>query len=288
MSTPTRVAIVTDSTADIPVEHVERLDMTVVPNIIVWDNESYIDGDGPGGVNMSRENFYRRLKASKTSPTTATASIGTYEAAYQQHFEQGAEDIVSIHAASQLSGIFNAASVAAQRFPGQVHVLDSGMLSLGLGFMVMAAAQAAQAGATAAEVVAQARDTLMRTRVLAIFESLEYIRRSGRVSWAKAAVGQLLGVRPCIELKDGKVMRIGETRTRRKSLERIVELILATGPLEQIAFLHTNAEGEAREVMNLLGDKVPKPFGFINVTTVIGTHVGPNAFGFACVKAAAA
>lgn len=279
------VAIISDSTCDIPVEHAEQLGITVIPNIIMWDNESYFDGTGQTSAFMTREAFYTRLGASKTSPTTATASVGTYEAAYQRSFDNGAESIVSIHAASQLSGIFNAASTAAQSFPGRVHVIDSGTLSLGLGFMVMAAAQAVRESSLVTDVIARAKDTVRRTRVLAIFESLEYIRRSGRVSWARAAVGQLLGVRPCIELKDGKVMRIGETRTRRKSLLRLVELIQATSPLEQIAFLHTNAEGDAREVRGMLGSSIPEPFGFINVTTVIGTHVGPNAIGFASVKA---
>jgi fatty acid-binding protein DegV len=88
-------------------------------------------------------------------------------------------------------------------------------------------------------------------------------------------------------LKEGKVMRIGDTRTRRKSLERLVELIRLSGRLEQIAFLHTNAEGEARELMHMVAGSIPEPFGYINVTTVIGTHVGPNAVGFACVKAGA-
>lgn len=281
MSELARIAVVTDSTCDIPDDLVQKLGIKVIPNIIAWDNQSYIDGAG-----LTREEFYKRLSTSKTSPTTATASIGEYESAYQNCFDNGADSVVSIHAASSLSGIFNAATSASQNFPGKAHVVDSGMLSLGLGFMVMAAAKAARAQATVAEVIALAQDTVRRTRVLAIFESLEYIRRSGRVSWARAAVGQLLGIHPCIELKDGKILRIGETRTRRQSLGRLVDLVQDSGPLEQIALLHTNAEELAQELRAILGDSIPEPLGFINVTTVIGTHVGPNAVGFSCVKAA--
>jgi DegV family protein with EDD domain len=285
MREPAHIAIVTDSTCDIPQELTEQLMITVVPNLIIWDSQTYVDGKSEGYTSMSRTDFYTRLRASKTSPTTATASIGAYETAYRRCLDSGAEAVISFHAASKLSGIYNAASAAAQSFPGQVHVIDSGMLSLGFGFMVIAAAQAVRHRKKLGEVLAIANDILRRTRVMAVFESLEYIRRSGRVSWAKAAIGQLLGVHPIIELRDGKVMRIGDTRTRRKSLERMAHLFLGVGRLEQVAFLHTNAEDEARALYQMVNDSSPEPLGFVNVTTVIGTHVGPNAFGFACVKA---
>jgi DegV family protein with EDD domain len=278
MKPPTRTAIVTDSTADIPQELVEEHHIQVVPNVIVIDGESLEDGTG-----ISRQDFYTRLPEMKTTPTTATASSGTYQVMYEGLLQQGYEDILSIHTSSLLSGIFNAASVAAQSFGERVQVIDSGYVTMGLGFQVLAAAEGAMNGWGRQAILERLKDVRQRVRIIAMLDTLEYLRRSGRVSWAKARLGNWLHLKAFVEVKYGRVLSLGEARTRRKGIERLKEFLKNLGPLEQLAMLHTNAETDARRILaDASPDLVYRPL-VVNITTIIGTHVGPHGLGFACV-----
>ena len=281
MKTVPFIAFVTDSTADIPTAQQEELQIAVVPNIMVVDGQSLDDGQG-----IAREEFYRRLPVMKNVPTTATASSGAYEEVYENILAHGAHQVVSVHAASGLSGIFNAARLAAARFSGRVHVIDSEQLSLGLGFQVLAAAEAAAKGASLEKVLETLQQVRRRVRVVAMLDTLEYVRRSGRVSWARARLGSLLNIKPFIEVKEGRVLSIGEARTRRKGIERLKELLLKQGPLERLALLHTNSETDARQVLVDIGSfiAVPDIIPVVNITTIIGVHTGPNGLGFAVVQ----
>jgi DegV family protein with EDD domain len=216
-------------------------------------------------------------------PTTATASSGTYQQLYAQLFNQGASHIISIHVAGQLSGILNAASTAAQAFGSSVHVLDGKQISLGLGFQVLAAAESSLKGLSLEAILDYIEDIRRRVRVVAMLDTLEYVRRSGRVSWARAQLGNLLRVKPFLEVRDGEVLRIGEARTRHKGIERLKQLAQGLGALERFAMLHTNAEDEARQILEEINPDLNTSPLVVNVTTVIGTHVGPNGLGFAAV-----
>ncbi len=271
------IAIVTDSTSDIPQDLADQYQIEVVPNLMVIDGQSFLDG-----VGMTREEFYRRLPDMTSPPTTATSSSGVYQKLYARLLKQGVRQVLSIHASSLLSGIFNAASVAAQTFNNRVKVVDGEQLSLGLGFQVLDAAQAAARGLGLDEVVGSMRDVRQRVHVVAMLDTLEYVHRSGRVSWAKARLGNLLRIKPFIELKAGRVLSLGESRTRRKGIERLRQILLELGPLENLAVLHTNAEQDAEEFLSSF-DHVPSQALIVNVTTIIGTHVGPNGLGFAAV-----
>jgi DegV family protein with EDD domain len=272
-----QIAIVADSTADIPEEVARQHNIHVVPNFLIIDGQSLEDGKG-----ISRQEFYTRLPKMKAFPTTATASSGTYQQLYQRLFQEGCNHIISIHAASMLSGIFNAARLAAQAFGEGVHVFDSHYVTLGLGFQAIMAAEAALHEPVEG-ILALLEDIRRRARVIAMLDTLEYVRRSGRVSWARAYLGGLLQIKPLIELHSGEVLRRGEERTRRKGIERLLKLLRDQGKLERLAVLHTNAEDEA---MRLLDDLRPElavqPF-CVNVTPIIGAHVGPNGLGFAAV-----
>jgi len=272
-----RIGIVTDSTADIPEALAEQYHIQVVPNILVIDGQSVEDGKG-----ISREEFYSRLPKMKTFPTTATASSGTYQQVYQRLFQEGVNHILSIHAASLLSGIFNAASLAAQAFGERVHVIDSKHITLGLGFQVLAAAEAALQQPLE-DILALIEDVRRRVRVIAMLDTVEYMRRSGRVSWARARLGELLQIKPMVEVRSGHVLSLGEVRTHRKGVERLLNLLRNLGSLERLAILHTNAEGEARSFLERLSPELSIPPFFVNVTTIIGAHVGPNGLGFAAV-----
>jgi DegV family protein with EDD domain len=273
-----KVAIVTDSTADIPVDLVESNHIEIIPNLIVMDGKSLIDN-----IEISRSEFYERLPQMKTQPTTATASSGKYQSLYEKLFLQGFDYILSIHASQILSGIFNAATSAAQFFDNRVMVIDSGQVTMSLGWQVLAAAEAASRNLPLEDIVKKVADAHRRVRLIAMLDTIEYVRHSGRVSWARASLGGLLQIKPFIELREGQVLRMGEARTRQKGMARLLDLLRALGPLERLAVLHTNAEMDAQNLLGQIKQKFDiKPL-VINVTPVIGIHVGPNCLGFAVV-----
>jgi DegV family protein with EDD domain len=278
--TDNRTAVVTDSTADVPDNLCRALGIHVVPNIIMIGDETLEDG-----VDITREEFYTRLVTSKYV-TTGTASPIKYQQVYEKLLGSGFHHIISIHAASLLSGIFNAASLAAQSFAGRITVIDSQQLTLGLGFQVIAAAEQALHGVSPQQILVQLEDVRRRVRVVAMLDTLEYVRRSGRVSWARARMGELLRIKPFIEVQSGQVRSLGEARTAQKGLHRLKDMLVAQGPLERLAILHTNAEGQARQFLSLLPTSPIDPL-IVNVTTVIGTHTGPNGIGFSVVLAGA-
>jgi DegV family protein with EDD domain len=276
-----KIGFVTDSTADISDELAGRHGIEVVPVLVNVDGKSYADG-----IEISREEFYRRLPGMRPPPTTSAPSVGSLQERYEKLLASGAETVLSIHPPNDLSGTFNAARLAAQEFGARVQVLDSGQLSLGLGFQVILGAELAGGGALLGEVLAAVENVRRRVRVAALLDTIEYVRRSGRVSWAASMIGGLLHLQPLIELRFGIVHRLGQARTRLQGIERLIETLNAWGPLERLGVLHTNAESAARQLMDHVKSKVVVPPLLVNVTTAIGTHVGPNGLGFAAVPAA--
>jgi DegV family protein with EDD domain len=276
-----KIGIVTDSTSDLPAYLVEEHNIQVVPTILILEGKEYLDGIG-----ITREEFYNRLPALQTPPTTATPSIGDFTTPYETLLSQGCEHILSIHAASQLTNIVNVARQAALEFPNQVTCIDSGSLSLGLGFQVLAAAEESELGLQSAMNAVQS--TRKRLQVSAALDTMEYLKRSGRVPGAVATLGGLLSIKPMIELIDGEVKAIGAVRTTKQADERILNFLLGLGDLERLAILHTNAEPRAKqlltEIMNRARKSIPRDILFVNVTAVIGTHLGPNGLGFAAVR----
>lgn len=276
-----RIGIVTDSTADIPSYLVEEHEIRVVPTILVLEGKEYADGTG-----ISREEFYNRLPSLQTPPTTAAPSIGDFATPYETLLSQGCDHVISIHAASQLTTIVNVARQAAKEFPDRVTCIDSGSLSLGLGFQVLAAAEEAETGLRSA--LEAIESTKKRLQVSAALDTMEYLRRSGRVPGTVATLGGLLSIKPMIELKDGEVKAIGAVRTTKQADERILNFLLGLGDLERLAILHTNAEPRAKKLLNELMNRarksIPRDILFVNVTAVIGTHLGPNGLGFAAIK----
>jgi DegV family protein with EDD domain len=257
---------------------IEKYQIQVVRNLIIIDGKSLLDG-----IDISREEYYERLPKIFPPPTTATASSGTYQQIYDKLFRRGAKYILSIHPPQRLSGIFNAASIAAQAFGDRIHIFDSGQVTLGLGFQILAAAEAISQGASLGNVLQLLDNMHNRVRIIAMLDTLEYVRRSGRVSWARARLGNFLQIKPFIELKDGIVSSLGESRTRTKGIQRLKEFLHKLGKIERLAILHTNAENDARQFLEELNLELAHPPLIVNVTTVIGTHVGPNGLGFAVV-----
>jgi len=274
-----KIGLVTDSTSDIPADLAGQYGIQIIPAVVNINGKSYSDG-----LEISREEFYTRLPQLDPPPMTSSPSVGVFQQAYERLFKAGMDLILSIHAANELSGIFNAARLAAQEFDQRVEVMDSGQVSLGLGFQVMAAAEEAARGGLLKDVLATMENVRERVRLAALLESIDYVRRSGRVSWAVGMIGSVLRLQPLVELRHGLVYRLGQARTRLQGIERLMEALNSWGPLERLAVLHTNAECAALQLLEDVKTRVSQVPLLINVTTAIGTHVGPNALGFVAVR----
>ena len=274
-----KLGIVTDSTSDISEQEAQQLKIEVIPAVLIVNGQEYLDGKG-----LSREDYYNQLHTFNPPPTTASPSSGMFSKTYQEMFDNGVDQILSIHVASSLSGIVNTAQIAAKKFGDKVQVIDSGQLSLGLGFQVMAAARAALSGSL--ETVHKTLENLRsRLQVMAMIDTLEQLKRSGRVSWMRSSLGSLLRIKLFLEVKDSQILRVGETRTRGKGLQLLAEKLDSNGELEQLAIVHTNALEDATRLAETFAPKVRTTPLIRNVTTVIGTHVGVNAVGFISIKA---
>ena len=277
-----KLGIVTDSTADLPPYLIEQHEIHVVPTVLILEGKEYKDG-----VGITREDFYNQLPALQTPATTAAPSIGDFLTPYQSLFDSGCDHILSIHVSGKLSGVVNVARRAAQDFPGKVTCVDSGSLSMGIGFQVLAAAEAAELGVEAA--LQAVEDTRNRTKVIAALDTMEYLRRSGRVPAVVARIGGLLSIKPVVELRDGEVKPMSIVRTTSQADELTLAQLLEVGEMQRLAILHTNAEPRARQLLNeMMKEKsrmfVPRDVLFVNVTAVIGTHLGPHCIGFAAVR----
>jgi DegV family protein with EDD domain len=260
---------------------IEQHELEVVPSILIIDGKEYADGIG-----ISREDFYNRLPSLQSNVTTAAPSIGDFAARYDSLLARDCDHILSIHAAGTLTTLINSARQAAHDFPNKITLVDSGSLSLGLGFQVLAAAEAADDGLPAA--LEAIESTRKRLSVFAALDTMENLKRSGRVPGIVAFFGGVLSIKPMVEIRDGNVKPIGATRTTKQADERMLDLLLEAGEMERLAILHTNAEARAKALLNGLMNRqhlsVPRDILFVNVTAVIGAHLGANGLGFAAVR----
>lgn len=277
---PRRVGIVTDSTADIPTGMLADLKIESVPALLIVDGETFIDG-----VNLSRMEFYRRMPALSQPPTTASPSPAEFQAAYERLLSDGVESILSIHVSAKLSGMVNSAYQAAQEFGKRVTIFDSQQLSLGLGYQVIEGAHAALEGLNIETVLKRVQQVQAKVRLLALINSLEYLRRSGRVSWLQAGVGELLRIKQLLTLKDGFVESFGRARTFTRALETLKREARAWSPLSHLTVMHSGILEKAELLAAELAELCSTQPMVVNVTTVIGAHVGPGSIGIAGLPA---
>ena len=275
------VRIVTDSTCDLPEEIVAEYDITVVPLYINIGDQGYLDG-----VELSREEFYERLPDCDPPPTTATPGPEQFRQVYEALADEGATEILSIHISESLSATVNSARLAAQATDSvPVTVLDSGSLSLGAGFLVLTAAKAAAAGDSADEIVPVLEDQRKRTHVFAALDTLEFLRRGGRMNRALATVGTWLKMKPLLRMHDGNP-KAEKVRTTEAATQRLIDLLGELVPLERVAVVHTHALERAADLLERARHLLPE--GDVmseDITPVFGVHLGPGAVGFACVSA---
>lgn len=276
------IRIVTDSTCDLPSHIIEKYGIHVVPLYINIGREGYLDG-----VDITREEFYTRLPDFSEHPTTAVPSIGRFAAAYNTLADEGATDVLSIHISSALSGVVDMARLAAESTPSvRVTVIDSLQLSLGVGFLVMTAAEMAAGGKTVPEILSALRSQIERTHVVAALDTVEFLKRSGRMNKYLADFASLLQIKPILTMYNGKP-GTEKVRTRDRAVKRVLEMLDSFGRLEKIAIVHTHATVDRlMEFKKIAAAHLPKVDIMVeDITPVIGAHIGPGAIGFAIVKA---
>jgi DegV family protein with EDD domain len=275
-----KVAVITDSTAYLPPEIVKELDLTVVPLTVHWDGESYRDG-----VDIQAEEFYESLAHSDSIPTTSQTTVGEYLKTFQSLLDQGYA-VLALPISSGISGSVESAFQAQQELEGQpVAVVDTKLVSMALGFMVMTVARAAQDGASLEECVALAHEVYPKIGVYFTVDTLKYLNKGGRINTAKRLVGSMLNIKPLMEIRDGKIELVESVISRKKAINRMLDLIEADidgrEPVRIGAF-HAAAEKD----MKLLLDMAIERFHPIEtvvtfVSPVVGSHTGPGTVSLA-------
>jgi DegV family protein with EDD domain len=276
------IRIVTDSNCDLAPEIVKAQGIAVVPIHVNIGTKSYLDG-----VEMTRPAFYEGLPQFESHPTTSAPSPGQFYEVYERLAAEGATEILSIHISAALSAVTNSARLAAEEIESvPVTIFDSGNLTLGTGLQVLAAARAAAEGRSLAEIVAMLEDQRARTYCFAALDTLEFLRRSGRLSRFQSSLGSMLQIKPLLKMNDSE-MDMERVRTRKRATERLIELVEQLGPLEALALVHTHAPERAellrRQAQHLFPEGGPQFSA--EVTPVIGAHIGPRSVGFVCVTA---
>jgi DegV family protein with EDD domain len=270
------VRIVTDSTADLTPEQQRAAGITVVPLNVHFGDEVFRDH-----VDLSADEFFRRLKASSQLPRTSQPSVGAFEEAYRKLLD-GGDEIVSVHLSSKVSGTFNSALMAAQSVgDGKIDVVDSLSTSMALGFMALEGAKLAKAGRDRQAVAECLQGLVPKARVICVVDTLTYLERGGRIGKARALLGSLLNVKPILQLKDGEVVPIGRARGRPQSLSRLVELLQRDGKVSQLAIMHGAAQTDAEQLRERVASSYPGlDIQLTEIGAVLGTHTGPGVIGF--------
>lgn len=275
------IKVLADSTCDLPARIVDELGISVLPLYINIGDQGYLDG-----VDMTRQAFYQGLPSFPMHPTTGTPGIDRFIQAFQQLVDEGATEIISIHISESLSATVNVARQAAAEFSAvPVHVVDSQQLSMGTGFQVEAAAKFARQGISSAEILSHLDDLAGRSFVAARLSTLEFLRRSGRMNRFMAGLGSLLQIKPILTMFDG-TPGSERVRTARKAEELLIGMLEERAPIERFALLHTHDPAGAQALGEKLEAHIPGGEEIaVDITPVIGAHIGPGAVGYAVVIA---
>lgn len=275
------IKIVTDSACDVPEAIAAALDITIVPVYINIGEKSYLEG-----IELPRPTFYKQLPGYNDYPTTAAPASGTFADVYEKLAHEGATEIISIHIAHSLSATYNAArlgAVSQESVP--VTLFDSQQISLAAGLLVIMAAQAVVAGHNTVEIITMLTERVKRAYLFGVIDTLESLRRSGRVNWTEFGVGTLLRIKPVMMIHQGVVSIIGKIRTHRRAVEHTLNVLADMAPFEQLAVLHVNAPEAAEKLKEQATHLFPEGLALpmMEITPAIGLHLGLGAVGFACI-----
>jgi DegV family protein with EDD domain len=279
-----RIAFVTDSTAAVPEDQVREHDVTVVPLQVIFGTESFRDG-----VDLTQDQFFERLKAAKNLPTTSQPSVADFEEAYRKLLDDpNVDSIISIHLSSRLpSGTYSSATQAAERLSEgtqkKISVIDSHSAYMGEGIMVLNASRASKEGKSHDDIVKMVEEMRPKVRVLLLVDTLEYLARGGRIGGAQAFLGGLLNIKPILQVKEGRVEPLERVRSRRKAMERLVEIAAEAtkGKRCQIAVGHAQSPEDAETLSKMIREKMDVAEEFKSeLGPVLSTHTGPGVLGF--------
>lgn len=274
------IKIVTDSTSDVPTDLANELGITVVPAVLQIDGATYVDG-----VTLSRSEFYHGLQSYRDVPTTAAPPVDVFINAFQSAAQQGADSIVAIHLNRRFSALCDVADVAAREVSSrgiQVHVVDSKSLTMGLGQQAITAARMARDGADTHQIIQHVEAMRDRAIIYALVDNLKYLRRSGRASGLMAGIGEMLHIKILLKVQGSNITQIDRIRTHAKGITRLLEIAHQHRNVTDLSVLHTSNDMQAvvHNIQNGLNDIVPANQQFIiQVTPVIGAHVGPFTVG---------
>jgi len=271
-------AFVTDSTSYLPEELRRRHEIQVIPQVLIWGGETLLDG-----VDIMPTAFYERLKTADVMPTTSQATIGAFKDLFEPHVRAG-RPILAILVSQKLSGTLQSAQSAKELFPGaRIEIVNSESCAMAMGFQVLAAARAAEAGKSFDEVLAVAKDAKNHTGVVLVVDTLEFLHRGGRIGGAARLLGTALNLKPILELQDGVIEPVERVRTRSKAQARLLGLLeerINGRPNLRLAVLHAAAEREARQLLDEAAKRLnPMETVFSEVSPVVGAQVGPGTLG---------
>jgi len=275
------VKIVVDSTADLPPAVAADLDITVVPVLLRFGDQTFREG-----VDISRSEFFARLQTDPHFPSTAAPAPGVFEEAYRR-LAAHTDTVVSIHLSPQYSAIFSAACLGAQAVAEGLRVVpvDSGQISLGMGMMATVTAEAARDGASLEELLGLVDDLRRRIHLFAIINDLDNLRRSGRVNQLVARLGNLLRIKPILHVHQGEVLLQERVRSWGRAQQRLIEITRSMAPFERVTLAHIQRLEAAQALGQALGDLLPPHASTLEAGVTIGIHVGVGAVGIAFIRA---
>jgi DegV family protein with EDD domain len=275
-----KIKFVTDSAGDLPPDLIQKWGITVVPCYVNYDGQSFADD----GVELNREKYYDMLPGMRTFPTTAAPAPGLAEEFITKAFED-ADHLIIVSVAATLSGVFNSMRLGASKLPqDRISLVDSGTLTMSQGWQVICGAEVAAETGDVEQTLAAIKRARGNQRLYAALATMEFLRRSGRVSWAAASIGALLQIKPLLDVREGEVHAAGRIRTFGKATEKLIEMTREQAPLDKISIMHTNNYQGALDVKNELSDILPEATIITYVGPTVGTHIGPGGLAVATVS----
>jgi DegV family protein with EDD domain len=275
------VRVVTDSACDLPPEVCERLGIEVVPLTIRFGDREYVDRK-----ELTTDAFWQQLETASVLPETAAPSVGAFEEAFRALHAEGADGIVCVNLSASLSATMQSAQVAAKALDGlcPIEVIDSQSASMGIGNLTLYAARRAAEGADVTTISNEVVDRRSRQRLFATLDTLEYLKKGGRIGGARAMLGSMLSIKPIITVVDGAVEEGGKVRTRSKALQFVIDKI-PEGNVESICVLHSAAAADVDSFIEKVQPKVPGAEMIVGrIGPVVGVHVGPGAIGLTWIE----
>jgi len=272
------VAVATDSTANIPDEFVEDLNIHVIPQCLNWEGETFLDG-----IDITPSEFYQRLGQAKELPTTSQPSAGEFHEFFGKLAEEN-QAIIGVFISERLSGTIDSALTAADMMPDfPIEIIDSQSASMGLGFMAMAVARALKEGSTYKDAAQLARELIPFTHAIFVVDTLEYLHRGGRIGGAQRLLGSLLSMKPLLHLEEGRIEPLARIRTKRKAVEKLLDVVAADtegkGNLHA-SVIHAAAPEDAERFKQQVIERLdPVELIITELSPVVGTHTGPGLVG---------